>query len=51
MTQKTATPSKAQQEIIRRAGLDPQDYVVMRELMYSIIVRCRDTGKIEILSK
>ena len=51
MTQKNATPSKAQAEIIRRAGLDPQDYVVVRTLEHSIIVRNRATDEFKVLDK
>ncbi len=51
MAQKNATPSKAQAEIIRRAGLDPQEYAVVKDLTYSIIVRHRATDEFKVLDK
>lgn len=51
MAQKNATPSKAQAEIIKRNGLQPHLYTVVKELPSSIIVKHRITGDFEVLVK
>lgn len=51
MKQKNATPTKEQAEILRKAGLDPNFYVVAKELPYSLIVKNRETGEFDIVKK
>ena len=45
MAKKNATPSMAQAEIIKRHGLQPHLYTVVKELPYSLIVKHRITGE------
>ena len=49
--QKRADPTKEQAECIRRAGLVPHEFTVVRELVYSLFVRHRVTGEIKMISK
>ena len=51
MAQKNATPSKAHAEIIKRHGLQPHLYTVLKELPNSLIVKHRITGDFEVLVK
>ena len=51
MTQENATPSKKQQEIMRKNGINSILYVVIKELDHSIIVKHRITGKVKVLGK
>ena len=51
MAQKNATPSKAQAEIIKRNGLLPHLYTVVKELPNSMIVKHRITGEFAVLEK
>lgn len=51
MAQKNATPSKRQQEIIKRNGLQPHLYTVLKELEYSMIICHRITGEFKVLDK
>ena len=51
MAQKNATPSKAQAETIKRHGLQPHLYTVVKELPYSLIVKHRITGEFSVLEK
>lgn len=51
MAQKNATPSKAHAEIIKRHGLKPYLYTVVKELPYSLIVKHRITGEFSVLDK
>ena len=51
MAQKNATPSKTQVEIIKRHGLQPHLYTVVKELPNSIIVKHRITGEFQVLEK
>lgn len=51
MAQKNATPNKAQAEALKRAGLAPIAWVVVRELPHSLIVRNRVTGEFKVLDK
>ena len=51
MAQKNATPSKAQQEVIRRNGLQPNLYTVVQDLQNVMIVRHRITGEFKVLDK
>lgn len=49
--QKNATPNKEQAEIIRRAGLNPVYYTVVRNLNNSMIIRDRRDGSVQIIEK
>lgn len=51
MAQKNATPRKDQAEIIKRHGLQPYLYTVVKELQYSLIVMHRVTGEFKVLEK
>ena len=51
MAQKNETPSTSQQESIRRIGLDPLYWVVVRDLHYSMIIRHRQTGEMRVINK
>lgn len=51
MKQKNASPTKEQAEILRNKGLNPALYVVVRELPYSLIVKHRETGEFEVITK
>ena len=41
MAQKNATPSRAQQEVMRKAGLNSILWVVIKDLQHSMIVKHR----------
>lgn len=51
MTQKNATPTKAQQESIRKAGFTPIYWTVARELKDSLILCHRTTKECRIIKK
>lgn len=51
MAQKNATPSRKQQEIMRKNDVNSVLYVVIKELDNSIIVKHRITGEIKVLDK
>lgn len=51
MAQKNATPSAKQMDIIRRHGLNPHLYVVVKELEYSLIVKHRITGEFKVIER
>lgn len=51
MAQKNATPTRAQQEIMRRNGLNSVLYVVVKELDHSMIVKHRITGEFRHIDK
>lgn len=51
LAQKNATPNKAQAEALKRAGLAPIAWVVVRDLPHSLIVRNRVTGEFKVLDK
>lgn len=51
MAQKNAIPSKAQAEILKRNGIQPHLYTVVKELPNSIIVKHRVTGDFVVLEK
>lgn len=48
---KNATPSKTQAVYIRRAGYNPDDYTVIRELNFTLLIRHRSTGETEVIEK
>lgn len=51
MAQKNATPSKAQQEILKKNKLTPASWAVVKDLQYSMIVRHRITGEFKVIDK
>ena len=51
MKQKNASPSKEQQEIIRKNCLNPAEYVVVKDLKQSMIVKHRYSGEHQIVNK
>ena len=51
MAQKNAAPGKSQAEIIKRHGLQPHLYTVVKDLPNSIIVKHRITGEFTVLEK
>ena len=51
MAQKNATPSKKQQEIMRKNGINSILYVVVKELDHKLIVKHRITGDVKVLDK
>lgn len=51
MAQKNATPSKAQQAVLKANGLNPLVWVVVKELDHSMIVRHRVTGEFKHVEK
>ena len=51
MAQKNVTPTKAQQEILKRNGLQPHLYTVVKELDSSLIVKHRITGEFKVIKK
>lgn len=51
MAQKNATPNKAQQEVLKRNGLNALTWVVIKDLNHSMIVKHRFTGEVEVINK
>lgn len=51
MAQKNASPSKAQQAVIKRNGLNALTWVVIKELNHSMIVKHRITGEVKVINK
>lgn len=51
MAQKNATPSKVQQEVLKRHKLNPLVWTVVKELDHSMIVRHRITGEFKHVNK
>lgn len=51
MAQKNATPSKAQEDILRTHSLRPHLYTVVKVLPNSMIVKHRITGEFQVLEK
>ena len=51
MAQKNATPNKAQQEAIRKAGFSPLYWTVARELLSSLIICHRETKEFRLIDK
>lgn len=49
--QKNATPSKAQQEVLRKNGLNVLVWVVIKELGHSMIVKHRFDGTVKHINK
>ena len=51
MAQKNATPTGEQMEAMTRAGLNPEDWVVIRDLRYRMIIRSRVTNEVKMIGK
>lgn len=51
MAQKNATPNKAQTETLKRHGLAPIAWTVIRDLPHSLIVKHRVTGEFKVIDK
>jgi hypothetical protein len=51
MAQKNATPTEEQQMTIIRAGLKPYEWVVIKDLKYSMIIRNRVTNEVRMIGK
>lgn len=51
MAQKNATHSRAQQEVMRKAGLNSILWVVIKDLQHSMIVKHRITGDVRVIDK
>lgn len=49
--QKNAYPNKAQMATMKRAGLNPLEWVVVRELTSSLIIKKRGTDEYQIVKK
>ena len=45
MAQKNATPTSEQKVTIAKAGLNPDRWVVVKDLNYSMIIRNRETNE------
>ena len=51
MAQKNATPSKWQQAVIKKNGLQPVGWVVLQDLIHHMIIRHRVTGEVKVIDK
>lgn len=51
MAQKNATPTRQQQEVMRKNGLNSILFVVVKDLQHSMIVKHRITGEIKVLDR
>lgn len=51
MAQKNATPTREQQEALRKNGLDPLYWVVTKEFPMSMIAHNRQTGEWRLIDK
>ncbi len=49
--QKNQTPSNEQQMVIKKAGLEPLYYVVIKELRSNLIIKDRRTGEVSMIEK
>lgn len=49
--QKNAAPTKAQQEVLKRNGLNALTWVVVKDLNHSMIVKHRITGEFRLIDK
>ena len=49
--QKRSDPTKEQAEFIRRAGLVPHEFTVIKELGHTMLIRHRVTGEVKMISK
>lgn len=51
MPQKNATPTAEQKVDIAKAGLKPAEWVVIKDLRYSMIIRSRITNEVKVIGK
>lgn len=51
MAQKNATPNRRQKDMIKKRGLDPANYTVLKELNYSLFLIDRRDKTIKIIDK
>ena len=51
MAQKNATPSKEQSRIIQANGLTPIEWVVLKDLNHSMIIKHRITHEVKLIDK
>lgn len=49
--QKNAFPTKAQQEVIKKAGLSPLKWVVVQDQLHCLIIKQRVTGDFRMICK
>ena len=51
MAQKNATPTKEQARVIRKNGLAPALWVVIKDFPHSLIIKGRITGEFRVIDK
>lgn len=51
MPQKNATPNREQKTVLARHGLRPLEWVVIKELNHSLIIKNRITGEFKVVEK
>ena len=51
MEQKNASPTKEQADAMKKIGMNPMFWVVIRDLHKSMIVRQRITGEVKLVEK
>ena len=51
MAQKNATPTKEQAEVLKRHGLNPAFWVVVKDLPNSLIIKKRAVGDFKVINK
>lgn len=51
MAQKNATPSKEQARFIKANGLTPIEWVVLKDLNHSMIIKNRITHEVKVIDK
>lgn len=51
MKKKNTSPSKEQAAILRRNQMNPAEYIVVKELTFSLIVKHRYSGEYQTIKK
>ena len=51
MGQKNATPTREQANVLEKHGLKAWEWIVMRDLQHSMIVKSRSSGEIKHIRK
>lgn len=51
MPQKNATPNREQKDVLSRHGLRPLEWVVIKELTHSLIIKNRITNEFRVIEK
>lgn len=51
MTKKKKAPNNEQNEVIKRAGLNPLCWEVLQDLNHSMIVKHKVTGEVKLIDK